>query len=159
MSGRLWQSGDHSIQGRLNRLILQMFIPVLAILICIVLMLVVRNYQYASVSGNIIDASGFNQNFKDEVDLKMYQFVSGSSDQLPWDEVRTAQELAEKLLDSTQNSESHKAIENVLYLCDSLETSITKIQETERYDQRMEQLETNIYVITQLIQEHIYTYL
>ncbi len=159
MSGRLWRSGDRSIQGRLNRLILQMFIPVLAILICIVLMLVVRNYQYASVSGNIIDASGFNQNFKDEVDLKMYQFVSGSSDQLPWDEVRTAQELAEKLLGSTQNSESHKAIENVLYLCDSLETSITKIQETERYDQRMEQLETNIYVITQLIQEHIYTYL
>ena len=153
MSGRLWKSGDHSIQGRLNRLILQMFIPVLAILICIVLMLVVRNYQYASVSGNIIDASGFNQNFKDEVDLKMYQFVSGSSDQLPWDEVRTAQELAEKLLDSTQNSESHKAIENVLYLCDSLETSITKIQETERYDQRMEQLETNIYVITHLYHE------
>ena len=86
-----------SIQWRMSRLILQMFIPVLAILVFFVLMLVVHNYQYAVVNGNIIDASGFNQSFKDDIDLMMYQYVSGSGDTLPWEEIRTAQRLAERL--------------------------------------------------------------
>ena len=94
-----------SIQWRMSRLILQMFIPVLAILVFFVLMLVVHNYQYAVVNGNIIDASGFNQNFKDDIDLMMYQYVSGSGDTLPWEEIRTAQQLAERLQARTENAE------------------------------------------------------
>ena len=148
-----------SIQWRMSRLILQMFIPVLAILVFFVLMLVVHNYQYAVVNGNIIDASGFNQNFKDDIDLMMYQYVSGSGDTLPWEEIRTAQRLAERLQARTENADSRKAIANVLRLCDNLETSIRRIEQTQRYDQRMEQLEANVYVITGLIEDHIYTYL
>lgn len=148
-----------SIQWRMSRLILQMFIPVLAILVFFVLMLVVHNYQYAVVNGNIIDASGFNQNFKDDIDLMMYQYVSGSGDTLPWEEIRTAQRLAERLQARTENADSRKAIANVLRLCDNLETSIRRIERTRRYDQRMEQLEANVYVITELIEDHIYTYL
>ena len=148
-----------SIQWRMSRLILQMFIPVLAILVFFVLMLVVHNYQYAVVNGNIIDASGFNQNFKDDIDLMMYQYVSGSGDTLPWEEIRTAQRLAERLQARTENADSCKAIANVLRLCGNLETSIRQIERTQRYDQRMEQLEANVYVITELIEDHIYTYL
>ena len=148
-----------SISGRMYTLIKNIFLPMLALSVFILLLLIVYYLQYASVSSNIINASGFNQNFKNDVDLKMYYFVSGYSDELPWEDVQTAQELAETLLANTKNSESRNAISSVLNLCDNLNASIEKIENTTGYDNRMEQLETNIYVITKLIEEYIYTYL
>lgn len=148
-----------SISGRMSRLIVSMALPILLVSVLLLGLLIAFNFQYSAVSSNITDASGFNQDFKNEVDLKMYSFVTGSSAELPTEEVETAQRLAEKLLKNTTNSESRKAINNVLHLCGSLESSIGKLCQTDGYDQRMEQLETNIYVITELIQEHIYTYL
>ena len=148
-----------SISGRMYSLIVSMALPILLVSALILGLLIVFNIQYAAVSSNITDASGFNQDFKNEVDLKMYSYVTGSSNELPTGEVETAQRLAEKLLKNTTNSESRKAINKVRHLCASLESSIGKLCQTDGYDQRMEQLETNIYVITELIQEHIYTYL
>lgn len=148
-----------SIDGKLYRLIAGMSGQMILISVLILLFLVIYGLQYSAVSSNITDASGFNQNFKNDVDLKMYSFVSGSSDELPYEEIETAQRLAEKLLKNTTNSDSRKAINNVLHLCNSLERSVTEIRDTEGYDRRIEQLETNIYVITDLIEEHIYTYL
>ncbi|MDO4972750.1 MAG: sensor histidine kinase [Eubacteriales bacterium] len=148
-----------SISGRMSRLIVSMALPILLVSVLLLGLLIAFNLQYSAVNSNITDASGFNQDFKNEVDLKMYSYVTGSSTVLPTEEIETAQHLAEKLLQNTTNSESRKAINNVLHLCASLESSIDKLCGTEGYDQRMEQLETNVYVITELIQEHIYTYL
>ena len=148
-----------SISGRMSRLIVSMALPILLVSLLILGLLIAFNLQYSSVSSNITDASGFNQDFKNEVDLKMYSYVTGGSDVLPTEEIETAKHLAEKLLKNTTNSESRTAINNVLHLCESLESSIGRLCGTDGYDQRMEQLETNIYVITELIQEHIYTYL
>ncbi|MEA4893625.1 MAG: sensor histidine kinase, partial [Oscillospiraceae bacterium] len=148
-----------SIRGRMYTLIKNIFLPMLALSVFILCLLIIYYLQYSSVSSNIINASGFNQNFKNDVDLKMYYFVSGSSDQLPWEEVQTARELAETLLANTKNSESRKAISSVLHLCDNLNASIEKIENTKGYDNRIEQLENNIYVISELIEEYLYTYL
>ncbi len=149
----------NTVQGKMFRLILQMFVPILLILIMIFAMILTRNIMYASVSGNIVKASGFNQNFKNEIDLQMYLYVSGSSDEIPWDDVSSARKLAEDLLKNTTNAEGRKAMNNVLTLCDNLSTYMERIQKTEQYDERMTQLQTNIYGITQLIEDHIYSYL
>ena len=148
-----------TIKGKMYRLLLQMFIPVIFIFFSIIAMIVTRNIMFASVSGNIADASGFNQDFKDDVDLKMYLYVSGSSDVIPWDDVELARDLAEELLQSTSNENSRKAMKNVIQLCDNLTSYMRRIQQTEQYDARIEQLETNIYGITQLIQDNFYEYL
>ena len=150
---------NDTLKGKMSRLLLQLFIPVIFIFISIIAMIVTRNVMFASVSGNIAAASGFNQNFKDDVDLQMYLYVSGSSDEIPWDDVALARELAEELLQSTKNENSRKAMKNVIQLCDNMTTYMQRIQETEQYDERMEQLETNIYGITQLIQDNFYVYL
>ena len=144
-----------SISGRMSRLIVSMALPILLVSLLILGLLIAFNLQFSAVSSNIADASGFNQDFKNEVDLKMYSYVTGGSDVLPTEEIETAKHLAEKLLKNTTNSESRTAINNVLHLCESLENSIGRLCGTDGYDQRMEQLETNIYVITELIQEHI----
>ena len=150
---------SNSIEGKLYRLVLQIFLPMVLLAGLILMMLIVYNVQYASITENITTASGFNQDFKADVDLKMYYYVIGSSSEIPAEEIRTARSLAQTLLDNTTNPDSRRAVGSVLGLCDSLWSSIGRIQNTEGYDKRIEQLETNIYVITQLIEEYLYTYL
>lgn len=149
----------NTIKGKIYSLSAYIFIGMFAITIFVLALLLMYSFQYSSVSGNITNASNFSQNFKNDVDLKMYYFVSGSSDELPFEEVRTARELALGLLENSKDGESCKALNNVINLCDNLENYIHKIENTDGYDNRMEQLDTNIYVITKLIEEHMYTYL
>ena len=148
-----------SIDGKLKSLIRQMIIPFTVMLILVIGLFIIYILQYARVSSNITTASRFNHNFKDEVDLKMYTFVSGSSDKLPFEEVETARDLAETLQKATGNREAHRTIQSVLNLCDNLHDSIIQIRDAVGYDERMQQLESNIYLITELIEEYIYTYL
>ncbi len=149
----------NSIAARLYGLILYIILPVVLLSVMMLLLLISYNVQYSSVTGNITTASGFNQNFRSDVDLKMYYYVTGSSDELPEEEIQSARTLAETLLSNTTNSDSRKAAGSVLGLCDSLNASIERIRGTEGYDKRIEQLETNIYVITELIEKYMYTYL
>lgn len=150
---------SNSIEGKLYRLVLKVFLPMLLLVGIVLIMLVDYNLKYSAVINNITTASRFNQDFKADVDLKMYYYVIGSSDELPLEEVRTASTLAETLLSKTTDHESRKAVESVLGLCASLDSSIDRIRNTEGYDKRIEQLETNTYVITELIEKYLYTYL
>ena len=149
----------HAISDRIRQLIWSLTIPLCVLSVFILLLFLVYSLRYAQISSNISTASQFNQNFKDEVDLKMYYFVTGSSDETPVDEVSTAEELAAKLLADTRNRESRRAASSVLNLCGNLKDCIADIEITNGYDLRMHQLEANIYVITELIQEYMYTYL
>ena len=159
MSSRKGKSGKNTVRGKMYRLLLQMFIPIAGIFIIIFAMILTRNLMYASVSGNIVKASGFNQNFKIEIDEQMYQFVSGRSSKIPWDDVASARALAEDLLKNTSSSEGRMAMNNVLSLCEKLSTYMERIEKTVSYDDRMSQLETNIYGITKLIEDYMYSYL
>ena len=150
---------SESIRGKMSRLLMQMFIPITFIFVIMLAMVLTRNIMFASVNGNIADASGFNREFKEEVDLKMYLYVTGSKDEIPWEDVNSARELAESLLERTKNEDSRKSMKNVLMLCDNLSEYMTQIEQTEQYDERMNQLETNIYGITQLIEDNFYSYL
>ncbi len=153
------QRDTSSISVRIRQLIINLTVPLCVLSLFMLAVFIAYSLEYATVSRNIATASRFNQNFKDEVDLKMYYFVTGSSEEIPFDEVATAEELANELLGSTKNRDSRRAVGSVLNLCGNLTDCITGIEETEGYDSRMHQLETNVYVITELIQEYMYTYL
>ncbi len=153
------KTGKNTVRGKMYRLLLQMFIPIAGIFIIIFAMILTRNLMYASVSGNIVKASGFNQNFKIEIDEQMYQFVSGRSNEIPWDDVVAARTLADDLLKNTSSPEGRMAMNNVISLCVKLSTYMQLIERTASYDNRMAQLETNIYGITKLIEDYMYSYL
>lgn len=78
---------------------------------------------------------------------------------MPVEEVRAAQTLAKALSDTTFQKNSRQAITSVLDLCENLERKIYQIEQTTDYDQRLTQLENNIYVLTSLVEEYMYTYL
>ena len=149
----------NTVQGKMYRLMLQMFIPIAVILVSIFVMLLTRNLIYASVSGNIVKVSGFNQKFKQEIDEQMYFYVTGYSDEMPWDDVESARSLAEDLLKNTSNLNGRKAMTSVLSLCDKLGSYMRNIESTTSYDDRMEQLDKNIYITTGLIEDYMYSYL
>ena len=60
-----------SISSRLRALILQLAVPLSLLSLFVVLVFLLSSLSLAQVSRNISTASRFNQNFKDEVDLKM----------------------------------------------------------------------------------------
>ena len=145
----------NSIAGKLYSLMLNIFVPMVVLAAVILTLLVSYNVRNSAITGNITTASRFNQDFKSDVDLKMYYYVSGASQELPLEEIGAARTLAQTLLSGTTNPDSRKAIGSVVGLCDSLTASINKIQGTDGYDKRMEQLETSVYIITELIQEYM----
>lgn len=150
-----------SINGQLKNLILTLILPMSTIIIVIFVMFTGYNIRYANASGNIARASGFSQSFKDDIDLKMYYFATDSeyATGIPYEEVETALNLAKSLRKSTYNKDSQKAIDSVLNLCDTLRDRIEQIRVTEAYDERIAQLEANVYILTELIQNYMYTYL
>lgn len=149
----------NTVQGKMYRLMLQMFIPIAIIFVSIFVMLLTRNIIYASVSGNIVKVSGFNQKFKQEIDEQMYFYVTGYSSEIPWEDVESARALAEDLLKNTSNTDGRKAMTSVLSLCDKLNGYMHDIENESGYDERMDQLKKNIYITTDLIEDYMYSYL
>lgn len=150
-----------SIQRRMRRLVLTVGVSIVAVAGAVLFLLSSHTLRYSELLHNVTTASEFNQDFKTNIDLKMYYYVIGSqySEGLPLEEVEAAQQLARELLTTTTQRESRLAITSVLHLCENLEEKIYQIRDTESYDERQMQLENNINVITSLIQEYMYNYL
>jgi two-component system sensor histidine kinase YesM len=142
-------------------MILIVALPLMIVIIVIASIGIGYALQYNAILKNATTASDFNQNFKIDVDLKMYYYVIDSqySEGLPTEEVRYAETIARKLIDTTTQKDSLRAISSVLNLCHNLEEKMQQIAVTKEYDSRVDQLENNIYVLTELIKKYMYTYL
>ncbi len=150
-----------SVQDGLHRLVVAISVLLAVILTSALAMMLSFNSHYARLLHNVTMASEFNQEFKNNIDQKMYYYVIESqySEGLPVAEVNAAQELAKALIDTTTQKDSRQAITSVLDLCENLEEKIYQIQSTTDYDSRLSQLENNIYILTSLVQDYMYTYL
>ena len=128
-------------------MILIVALPLMVVIIVLVSLGIGYALQYNSILNNVTTASDFNQNFKDDVDLKMYYYVIDSqySEGLPTEEVQYAKTIAQKLIDTTNNKLSLRAISSVLSLCHNLEEKMQQIAETEHYDSRVDQLEKHLH--------------
>jgi two-component system sensor histidine kinase YesM len=117
--------------------------------------------KYSLITHNVNVSSKFSIDFKENIDLKMYHYTVGSKEQakLPMEDVDEAIRIAKNLQDTTQRKESRQAIKNVLDYCEKLEKRMYNIGRTDSYDSRQEQLNHNIYVLTNLIQGKMTDYI
>lgn len=161
MSTKRQKGSGTSIQRYTWKNIFILTVPLIALMLFSLFSQLYYMRQYTAQMNNVTTASAFNQSFKEDIDLKMYYYITDSrySVGLPLAEVTDAEALARELLSTTTARDSQKAISNVLDLCDNLEDKMTLISETESYDEQQEQLNNNIYVLTSLIQEYMYNYL
>jgi len=155
------KNGKITMQSKLWSMILIVTFPLMIVIIAIASIGIGYVLQYNAILNNVTTASDFNRNFKEDVDLKMYYYVIESqySEGLPIKEVQYAETIARKLIDTTTEKDSLRSIRSVLSLCHNLEEKIYQIAETKEYNSREDQLENNIYILTDLIQEYMYTYL
>ena len=151
----------YTMSSMLHRLIAVILVPMSIVIAILIGILCWYSFQYRTILSNVTSASAFNQNFKDDIDLKMFYYVSDSAyaDGMPIEEVENARKLAEQLLEHTTEKDSIDSIESVRDLCITLEKRMEEIDNVASYDERMIQLENNIYILTDLIQTYMYDYL
>ncbi|MDR1619344.1 MAG: sensor histidine kinase [Clostridiales bacterium] len=154
-------NGKISMQSKLWKMILIVTIPLMLVIVVVASIGTGYALQYNAILNNVTTASDFNRDFKKDVDLKMYYYVIDSqySEGLPLEEVQSAETIASKLIETTTEKNSLRAVGSVLNLCHNLKDKMQQIADTQKYDSRMDQLSNNIYVTTELIQEYMYTYL
>jgi two-component system, sensor histidine kinase YesM len=89
---------EKTMQSKLWKMILIVALPLMIVIIVIVSIGIGYALQYDAILNNVTTASDFNQDFKDDVDLKMYYFVIDSqySEGLPIEEVQSAETIARK---------------------------------------------------------------
>lgn len=157
------KKGIVTLQTKLWRMILFVALPPMIAVVVIASIGISYALKYHAILNNVTAASDFNQNFKDVVDNKMYHFVIDSqySEGLPKviEEVESAEAIASRLLETTTEKDSLRAIRSVLSLCLNLKDKMQQIAQTKDYDARMDQLSKNVYITTGLIQDYMYTYL
>ena len=133
------------------------------------------NYSqvYERIVRDITVANNYNLNFKEEMDESMYKLVVGY---VTFDNISEAETLEDPyeligelrseftdLMDATTESESRVWLQSLLNNLDTLEDRVDDIVETTssdgQYDDNIERLDNNIYVLTELIQDDIQYYI
>lgn len=150
-----------TLKGKMKNLLIGTIVPFAILLLMSLVMFTSFSVRFSHSSGNITMASAFNRNFKDDIDLKMYYYAVDSeyATGIPYEEIETALTLAKDLEANTANRDSLKAVHSVINLCEKLRDRIEQIRVTDEYDERIKQLEFNVYVTTEMIQNYMYTYL
>lgn len=159
-----------------QKLILLVGVAVLPFLVMSVYLLVsLRGYSeaYDSIVSNMMIANNYNLDFRDELDESIYRLVAGSItlDSIDDDDsVKDPYELVQKLREDfsalvriTTDRESRLWLQSLLRNLDTLEDRIDDIKynldEGGHYDENMEMLDNNIYILTELIQDDIQYYI
>lgn len=133
------------------------------------------NYSrvYERIVSDITVANNYNLNFKEEMDESMYKLVVGyvTFDNISENEtLENPYELIDELrneftdlMDVTTESESRVWLQSLLNNLDTLEDRVDDIVESTasdgRYDDNIDRLDNNIYVLTELIQDDIQYYI
>ena len=127
------RNGKIAMRKKLWKMILIVTIPLMLIIMALVAIGIGYGLQYNAILNNVTTASDFNREFTDNIKTKMYYYVIDSqySEGLPTEEVKSAEAIARKLIDTTAEKDSLRAINSVLNLCHNLEDKMREIAETE----------------------------
>lgn len=159
-----------------NKLMLLVFIIALP-LICVTVYLIfsLNNYSnsYDEIVSNMTIANSYNLNFKNEMDESLYKLVVGAvtfdtiqednSLKNPYELIDELKENFSVLMQITTDKESKSWLQRLLRNIDTLEDRVDDIKvnldEGSRYDENIEMLDNNIYILTELIQDDIQYYI
>lgn len=134
-----------------------------------------HNYStaYDTIVRRITSANNYNLNFKEEMDESMYKIVVEAetfesidinNDLMnPYQLIEDARENFTNLQEITSSRESLDWIKRILLNLDTLQDRINGIRDnlkqTGHYEENIEMLESDIYILTELFQEEIQYYI
>lgn len=149
VSARTKEKPQTSIKWQINKLLIVIAAPLLALIAILIVMLVSINSQYTRALQSANIAADFNMEFRETLDLEMWYHVitprtNHSVSELPMQELDDAVKVLHRLEETTTLRDNKWRIRSMLNMCESLRGYMIEIAETERYDERMELLDKNI---------------
>ncbi len=163
----------YSLRNKLILLIAVAMVPLLLLTIYIIFALQNYSNAYDSIVSNMTVANSYNLNFKEELDESIYKLVVGSvtfetieeDDSLksPYVLIDELREDFTELADITTDRESRmwllSLLRNLSTLRDRVDDIRENLEEGNRYDENIQMLDNNIYILTELIQDDIQYYI
>lgn len=173
MENYVERSKKSSLKQKLILLVSVAMLPFLVMSVYLLVSLSGYSKAYDNIVSNMMIANNYNLDFRDELDESIYRLVAGSitlDDMESDDQVKDPYELVQKLREDfralvkiTTDRESRLWLQSLLRNLDTLEDRIDDIQynldEGGHYDENMEMLDNNIYILTELIQDDIQYYI
>ena len=145
------------------------------LILAVILLLSMTNYSrtYDQIVSSMTIANNYNLNFKEEVDESLYKLVVGY---IAYEDIHEDETLKDpylligdlrddftRLIAVTTEPESRVWLENLNRNIDTLEKRVDDVLENirigGRYDENIEKLDNNNYILTELIQENIQYYI
>lgn len=150
-----------SLKTQFRKFTLVTSIPIVIMILIVFVTVFSFNREYATTLQNATTASEFNFDFKEKLDLDMYHYVVGSNSisHLPLEEVKNATNVIKRLQLTTKSSHNKWRVKSLLRLCDRLSECMISIEKCQNYDERMEKLDHDIYVLSKLIQTYMRDYI
>lgn len=162
-----------SIRKKMLLLCAATAVPFLILIIYLVISMVHNSKTYGNLVSNMTIANNYNLNFKEEMDESLYKLVVGY---ISFDEIGNDQTLKDpyvlihelrneftKLMGITTGTESKFWLRSLLRNINTLEKRVDDIKESldvgGRYQENIENLDNNIYILTELIQDDIQYYI
>lgn len=159
-----------SIKNRLNGLLLVCMVPLTLTIVYLLVLMNSFSSRYDTIVENITRANAYNINFKEDLDYVMYIIVANSerAEELVGTEqpdimIDEARGVFEELLEIADSDYARNSLQRILKCLDTLENRVDEIVDDARvsgtYDKNMERLDSNVRILTELIQEQIQQYI
>lgn len=163
----------YSLRNKLILLVAVAMIPLLLLTVYIIFALQNYSNAYDRIVSNMTVANSYNLNFKEELDESIYKLVVGSvtfetieeDDSLksPYALIDELREDFKELAEITTDRESRmwllSLLRNLSTLRDRVDDIRQNLEEGNQYDENIEMLDNNIYILTELIQDDIQYYI
>ncbi len=163
----------YSLRNKLILLIAVAMVPLLVLTVYVIFALQNYSNAYDRIVSNMTVANSYNLNFKEELDESIYKLVVGSvtfetieeDDSLksPYALIDELREDFKELAEITTDRESRmwllSLLRNLSTLRDRVDDIKQNLDEGNRYDENIEMLDNNIYILTELIQDDIQYYI
>jgi len=163
----------HSIKHKLTLLSMVVAVPFLVMVIYLIYALYIYSNAYDTIVSSMTVANNYNLNFKEEMDESLYKLVVGyvtfetvGDDKSLKDPYVLLNELRNEfgnLMSITSDGESRAWLQILMRNIDTLEARVddikANIENDKSYDMNIEMLDNNIYIMTELIQDNIQSYI
>lgn len=181
-SGKSWSSQNEKKGSPVQRLTLRarlflfsilMIVPFFVLALYLLFNLNAIAGYYSTIVSNITKVNAYNLVFKDDMDSVMYMMVAHSMSKYevgpelgitnPDEMIREAEEAFEDVRGTTVSDDALENIDRASKLLTTLHKRVNDINSTVKvtghYDENMESLDGDIYMLTEMIQERISEYI
>ena len=162
-----------NVKQKLILLTISVVLPLVFMVVYILRAMLGYSDAYDRIVSNMTTANQYNLNFEEELDDSIYRLVvSGTAfdaespaeaAENPYQLIDSLEADFQRLQEITENDESRQRLRillrNVSTLRERVDDIADNLREGGHYDDNIEMLNDNIYILTELIQDNIQTYL